>query len=212
MKILLIEDRTKRQELFTNNTKIDLQIYEDILDNLIDEKYREFRDQILKDASILDKYDIIISHKSAFEENNSKTLTVLENHCKVNNKPLVYFSGGIVSNYYQNDEYEKLILNSKTFYSQNLKIFLDNIKKEQQNIMMLCYGERWELNIVLNTLEKLNSFIEDNRNKELVRSNRVPTTSLVKIIDLLQENKVTIKEVITYRDCLYSYIKELVND
>ena len=212
MKILLIEDRTKRQELFIENTNINLASYDDIVDNTTGKSYKEFSHQILQNDSILNRYDIIISHKSAFEDNNIVVLTILENHCKIHNKPLIYFSGGIAANSHNHDEYERLILNSKTFYSQNLKIFLDNVRKEQQNIMMLCYGDRWKLNIVLNTLEKLNSFIEDNLEKDMLRTDRVPITNLVKVTDSMEKDKISMKEIKEYRDSLFSYIKELSNE
>ena len=40
-KILLIEDRVKRQQLFIDNTGIDLSRYSDILDNETDKNYYE---------------------------------------------------------------------------------------------------------------------------------------------------------------------------
>ena len=159
-KIALVEDRTKRQELFMEATKIDLNAYSDVLDNIIEDDYRDFRDTILKDETILEKYDVIITHKSAYENNNSQTLSIIEKYCENSGKPLVYFSGGISINLYTNDGYDKLILNSKTFYSHNLKIFLDAVREDQENILMLSYGKNWKLNIVLNNLERTNLFLE----------------------------------------------------
>ena len=159
-KIALIEDRTKRQELFMEATNIEMDEYSDILNNIIEDSYREFKDTILKDDSVLDKYDMIISHKSAYEAENSKALEIIEKHCEEFDKPLVYFSGGISVNLYTHNDFDKLILNSKTFYSQNLKIFLDAVREDKEHILMLSYGNNWKLNIVLNNLEKINLFLE----------------------------------------------------
>ena len=99
-KILLIEDRAKRQQLFMDETGINLSDYDDILDNQIDEDYYK---QILDDKAELTKYDIIISHKSVGD--NSKVIDKLREHCKNTAKPLVLFSGGISANYFNDEEF-----------------------------------------------------------------------------------------------------------
>ena len=76
-KILLIEDRTPRQKLFSDETKIVLKQYIDILDNCIEDRYQDIVDNLNSDDTILNQYDIIISHKSAFKEQNSKTISKL---------------------------------------------------------------------------------------------------------------------------------------
>jgi hypothetical protein len=145
-KILLIEDRAKRQERFMDDTGIDLSKYSDILDNETDKNYYEL---ILNEGINLSQYDIIISHKSI--GGNSKVIDKLKEHCKKTNTPLILFSGGISANYYNDDDnFIEMEINSKTFYSQNLEIFLKAVKSENENILMLAYGKRWELNILLN--------------------------------------------------------------
>ena len=145
-KILLIEDRAKRQEHFIDDTGVDLSKYSDILDNETDKNYYEL---ILNEGINLSQYDIIISHKSI--GGNSKVIDKLKEHCKKTNTPLILFSGGIAANYYNDDDnFIEMEINSKTFYSQNLEIFLKAVKSENENILMLAYGKRWELNILLN--------------------------------------------------------------
>ena len=154
-KILLIEDRSERQRLFMSDTNIDLNKYNDILDNAIDEKYDEIFCKFKDDTFDFDSYSIIISHKSAFDKDNSSMIEKLKSYCKTHKKPLVFFSGGIDENYYNKSEYELILINSKTFYSQNIELFLEAFKSGEEDILMLLYGKRWKLNIALNTLEKL---------------------------------------------------------
>lgn len=212
-KILLIEDRTPRQKLFSDETKIILEQYIDILENCIDYKYQEIADSLNNDDNILNQYDIIISHKSAFKEQNSKIISKLQNHCKINNKPLVLFSGGITVNYYNNEENEYLELNSKIFYSQNLKLFLEDIKNEHLNILMLCYGERWKINIALNILEATNILIEQNLDDEDEIDFDVDLELLTNInYQFYKINSEHLSEVIKFRDSIEEYIKEYIDE
>lgn len=160
--ILLIEDRAERQKHFMSETNIDLNTYSDTLDNMSKEKYQKFLLDIKTDTFDLDKYTVIISHKSAFGDDNIDILQKLERHCKLNQKPLVLFSGGIDTNYYENIDFELLELNSKLFYSENLKLFLNENNEDIPNILTLAYGKQWKLNILLNVLEKINLKIEQN--------------------------------------------------
>ncbi len=160
--ILLIEDRTERQKLFMRETNIDLDDYNDILDNVIKDKYQKFLQDMEKGTFDLDKYTVIISHKSAFGDDNSIFLQKLEDYCILQEKPFVLFSGGIDTNYYEKTDYELLELNSKLFYSENLKLFLDTAKEKEPNILIMAYGKQWRLNILLNVFEKMNLKIEEN--------------------------------------------------
>ncbi len=160
--ILLIEDRVDRQKYFMSEADIDLDRYSDVLDNMIKSKYHEFVQKIKADTVDLDKYTVIVSHKSAFGDDNIRILQKLENHCRQYNKPLVLFSGGTDTNYYENIDFELLELNSKLFYSDNLQLFLDETKEDTSNILTLAYGKQWKLNILLNVLEKINLQITAN--------------------------------------------------
>ena len=160
--ILLIEDRVDRQKYFMSETDIDLDRYSDVLDNMIKSKYHEFVQKIKADTTDLDKYTVIVSHKSAFGDDNIGILQKLENHCRQYNKPLVLFSGGTDTNYYENIDFELLELNSKLFYSDNLQRFLKETEEGTSNILTLAYGKQWKLNILLNVLEKINLQITAN--------------------------------------------------
>jgi len=219
-KILLVEDRTQRQKLFMEDTKIELNRYNNILDNFIDEKYDEFVVKIQDDNFELDNYDVIISHKSAFKDSNESILSKLENHCKENSKVLVLFSGGIDANYYLKDgNFELIELNSKTFYSEFLKLFLEDVENGTLHPLILCYGTKWKLNIVLNILEKLNIYV-DNLTKDNVLYNAFfrdnPDIDFLEILEfhLFDKNERRIKKeyIVKLRDSLKVYIKESLED
>ena len=165
MKIALIEDRVKRQKDFLEKNNINFNSYLDLLDNFIEEKANNLLENIVNDSFDLLKYEIIICHKSVeYDDKNSVIISNLKKYCKSHNKILVLFSGGISVNYYDNSEFEYLELHSKTFYSQNLVLFLEAVKTNNEDIMMLCYGEQWRKNIVANVLEKTNLSIFDIKN------------------------------------------------
>ena len=161
-KILLIEDRRERQQLFINETDIDLNKLYEVVDNAIDEKYDEIFYKLKDNTFDFENYSTIISHKSAFDKDNSAMIEKLKDYCKTRKKTLVFFSGGIDENYYNRSEYELILINSKTFYSQNIKLFLEAYKNGVEDILMLLYGKRWKLNIALNILEKLSFFLQKN--------------------------------------------------
>lgn len=177
-KILLIEDRIERQKLFSEDSGFDFDKYIDILDN------RSSLDGI--DLSI---YSTIICHRSAFGESNDNILDRLKDHCKKTKTQLVFFSGGISSTFYSNTTYEFLLLNSKSFYSQNLAFYLDEILKSSlSNLGIMAYGKNWKINLMLDVLSKVNMFISQNINKEKVKAQRLKTyaqlDNIKEIIDI----------------------------
>jgi len=212
-KIALIEDRYPRQNHFLDQNSIDLNEYEKVLENFVEEKASNLLEQISNDSFDLSNFEIIICHKSV--ENNTVILGNLKNYCKKNNKTLVLFSGGISVNYYDNSEFELLELNSKTFYSQNLVLFLEALKTGNEDILMLCYGEYWKQNIVANVLEKTNRLINKIEEKVVYMkfSNFVDLAKLAKIEHKFYElqienNRTTITEIENFRDSLLSYFKK----
>jgi hypothetical protein len=162
-KILLVEDRVERQKKFMEESGILLNEYKNILDRV----------KIIDKNFPLDRYSTIITHRSAFGDSRDNILDYLKSHCEETKTKLVFFSGGISSTFYSKEKYEFLLLNSKSFYSKNLKIFLDEFKtKGEANILLLGYGDRWKIDILLNILEKINLFIEKNSNRDRVKFNR----------------------------------------
>jgi len=214
MKVLLIEDRQKRQEQFLNNSNVFLSKYS-ILDNKTGTRYQEFKKNILEDKTILKEYDIIISHRSAFDKDNAKIMDIMEEHCTNHSKKMVLFSGGIYSSYYQTNPFEKLSLNSKKLYSQNLELFLDNIEnKNEVNLHILAYGEDWEINLLLGVLEKINLLLQkdddfidgldyddlnDDVNIELIQD-------FIDIQNLTVEDNIEKEQISTIRNNIMNYI------
>jgi hypothetical protein len=160
-KVLLIEDRSERQQRFMQETKIDLSLYSEILDNCIDEEYQNVFNALKSDSLNLENYSMIVVHKGAFADDNSAVIKKIETHCKNNGKALVLFSGGVDANYYlEEDGFVLMELNSKVLYSQNIKLFLDNFLQGANHPLILSYGEKWKINILLNSLEKINYLLE----------------------------------------------------
>lgn len=168
-KIILIEDREERQKLFMEDTELDLSLYDDILENTIGDKYEIIYEKLKNNTFNFDDYETIIVHKSAFHDDNRIILNKIRKHCQASkDKQLILFSGGITTNYYDNSECETIELNSKVFYSNNLKLFLEDAKMTKPNLLILSYGAQWELNSLLNVLEKINFFIEENRTEKYI--------------------------------------------
>lgn len=217
-KILLIEDRSKRQRLFMEDTGIDLSKYSSIVENAVDEKYNQVYNDLLKESFNFDDYEIIISHKSAYDDDTSAILHRLENYCKMQEKKLILFSGGIDSVYYHKEgRYEHLELNSKLFYSHNLELFLESYIINSFNILSLAYGKQWRLNILIEVLEKTNLYLEQNdREKYFFKkfASQVNINALKNIdapIELDESSKEISKhEVIIFKEKLSTYIKESV--
>jgi hypothetical protein len=222
-KILLIEDRPKRQKDFMNEVKIDLSDYSDILDNKINDEYNKFIEDIKKDTFDLTQYNIIIVHNSIFLNENSFILGKLKKYCKSTNASLVLFSGND-DNTYNNEEYEEVGLNSQDLYSKNLELFLNEYKKGNQYILILCYGNKWKANILLNGLEKINIYIVENNIKEKVLLNRFRNYNSEFLnkkdklniefykYSTIHNNKIYLTEIIKFRDNILEHIKEIADE
>ena len=218
-KILLIEDREHRQNYFLKQVNINLDDYKEILDNKIDDKYEEFIKDMQSDSFNLSVYDVIIAHQSIFINEYKKILGKLKNHCKDNHKALVLFSGGNGTSYIH-DNYEELGLSSEVFYSQNLKLFLDDFELNNINIRILTYGNRWKLNIMLNILEKINFFLDKNNGEDIDYDEFLIDTEadMLNNLDIkfytmiIKNDEVLESEVIKLKDDILSHIKEMADE
>lgn len=171
-KILLIEDRIERLDKYIETTGFDIKTL-DVLEQR----------ESLGDVD-LGEYSMIITHRSAYGDNDQNILDFLKKHCEETNTKLVFFSGGISSTFYSKSKFEFLLLNSQAFYSDNLQLFLnDAVKNEEPNLLLLGYGENWKINIILNTLEKINLFISDNEGKEIIKFNNFKTVTKIENIE-----------------------------
>jgi CheY-like chemotaxis protein len=210
-KIAIIEDRHQRQSHFLEMNEIVLDDYSAFLDNFIEEEALNVLEDILnKNFQRFSSYDIIMCHKSVEYRNaNSEILSTLRNYCKDSGKTLILFSGGISVNYYDHSEFEFLELNSKTFYSHNLRLFLDAVIKGNEDILMLCYGEHWKQNIVANTLEKMNLFIFDLQKGYENSENFSVNHDLYKVdYEFYELQMKSLDEIIRFRDSLIGYFEQ----
>ncbi len=215
MKIALIEDRVKRQKYFLEKNNINFNNYLDLLNNFIEEKANNLLENIVNYSFDLLEYEIIICHKSVeYDDKNSVIISNLKKYCKSHNKILVLFSGGISVNYYDNSEFEYLELNSKIFYSKNLELFLEAVNSKNENILMLCYGENWKLNIVSNILEKTNLFISKQTEEDIELMNFYSEVDIKKLSNLdfffyemiVENGWVYLSEIEKFKNSLKKYI------
>ncbi|HFU74900.1 MAG TPA: hypothetical protein ENK66_01505 [Arcobacter sp.] len=218
-KILLIEDVISRQKSFMDEREFSLEEYADILENSISEKYEKIALALKENSFDFDQYSMIMAHKSAFENDVGLIIEKLKAYCKKENKALVFFSGG-VQNYYDNSYNDYLELETKYFYSDNLKLFLDAYKEKNANILMLSYGKKWIANSVLNILEKINLFLEGNNDEDVVYDLFKNFTEVDKLKNIeklfytmkIEDGWVYRTEIIKLRDDILMYVKSLSND
>ena len=208
-KILLVEDIPQRQANFLEKQGIDLAPFSDRLINCAEEKYHSIIDDIQNNNIDWTQYSTIMIHRSGFETQRE----ILKNICQENKIKLVFFSGGISSTFYTYTHYEFLQLNSKDLYTRNLKLFLET---NEQNLLTLAYGDKWEINTLLNNLEKINKFIEDNRLKEQVLyiefSTEMNSDLIEKLIEdspieAVKEGKISIKVIEDISEKILNKIK-----
>ena len=163
-KILLIEDKVARQHDFLNKINLDLSTYSDVLENKIGKEYKDFHEKMKRRSFNFSDYALVVSHKSAFSVDTQDVIFNITKECKEKNIPMVLFSGGIGCSSYRKDEDEEILeLDSKDFYSENLKLFLKNYQDTARiELLILNFGDRWKLNVILNVIEKINLFINDD--------------------------------------------------
>jgi len=221
-KILLIEDNTFRQNIACNKISLDISKYADIVENAIEEKYQIFLQQVEKSEFISDDYMAIMAHKSAFGNKNQQMLSYIESICKKNDMPLVLFSGGMsVSHYTKGDEIEKLLLNTKIFYSNNLRLFLEHFREKNEiELMVLNYGKSWRLNILLNVLEKINFFIAKESAEDVICeefTNKTGSHLLEKVTDTNEIEKlksqngwITLEDIKKYAQTIEKIVEKRI--
>ncbi|MBM3417503.1 MAG: hypothetical protein FJY17_01105 [Bacteroidetes bacterium] len=161
MKILLIEDRIVRKELFVQRSNIDLDQYLFLKQASADE-YKDIKSKLKNaDTSIFNGIDLIITHKSAFTINEQDILASV-------GKPIIYFSGGISQSFYSEFPVPCLHINSSDFYGQNLIQFLNHVNiTGELELLILEFGANWRLNLLLNTRDKLNQLLYKNSKSDL---------------------------------------------
>jgi len=160
-RLIIIEDRSVRQQNFLNSG-FDLSGFQSLNNICGGIEFTSFKSDISnqKFDKQLCNFNAIAIHRSAIstEEKNN-----LLEYCKTKGKDLIFFSGGISSVLIQkiNNNY-LLTINSKEFYSKNLIEYLNN---SNVNLLILAFGENWQLNLLSGLLDKLLKYLQSSEEK-----------------------------------------------
>jgi hypothetical protein len=192
MKIAIIEDRIGRLEQF-----IEFDILKHKSVRLITGP--DFEKLIgslnVKETKDLDQYSCIAVHRSALTNELRDTIT---EYSKARNKPLIFFSGGITSSVFKDLDFPFLHINSKDFYSSNLKLFIDNCEQNNSvNLLMLQFGNKWKLSLLMNL--RNNIVVAQNKNdlKYIYPDIEFDERELIKRVRDLQINSLIRQDLIT---------------
>lgn len=152
-KILLLEDKIDRDSLKQSNIDFDNFPF---LETKFGDKANNQLNKFIGNNDDFNSYDTIFIHGSiqCIEKN---IISLLKTYCSKNNINLIVFSGGSDISSFQSNILE---ITAKKFY-ENIQVFLNHYPNTS-HVLMLAYGEKWTLNILLNLLEKLNILIENN--------------------------------------------------
>lgn len=181
MKIAIIEDRIGRIKQFT---EFELTKRESVViitgmefDNLIGTLKSN-------DTRELDQYECIASHRSAL---TNEVRDTLKEYCRKNRKPLIFFSGGITSSVLKDVEFQFLHINSKEFYSENLKLFIEACEENDTvNLLVLQFGKKWKLSLLLNLRNNISVALNKKELKEKIQDVQIDDSELIKRVRDLQ--------------------------
>lgn len=149
--IALVEDRIGRMDQF-----IDFEIKSIPNIHVITEsELSDLKVDLDKEiTNKLESFSCLIFHRSAVTIFQRE---IIKTYCTKNKIPLVFFSGGISSSFYNDSAFPYLHINSRNLYSINLKMFCDNSSQyNNTNLLILQYGSRWKTNQLLLINENLN--------------------------------------------------------
>lgn len=183
MKIAIIEDRIARLEQYTD---FELKKCKSVtiitgleFDNLISSLKSN-------DTKPLDQYECIASHRSAL---SNEVRDVLKEYCRIKRKPLIFFSGGITSSVLKDLDYPFLHINSKEFYSENLKMFIEACEESNTvNLLVLQFGKKWKLSLLLNLRNNIAVALNKEALKVQFPDYEIDDSELIKRVRDLQIN------------------------
>ena len=183
MKIAIIEDRIARLEQFTDfnlkKSKSVVIITGLEFDNLV-------YSLTINDTSKLNQYDCIASHRSAL---SNEVRDTLKDYCRNKKKPLIFFSGGITSSILKDVEFPFLHINSKEFYSENIKLFIEACEEQNTvNLLLLQFGEKWKLSLLLNLRNNIAVALNKQELKAKLPDVEIDDSELIKRVRDLQIN------------------------
>ncbi|MFN4915306.1 MAG: hypothetical protein ACK5FT_08300 [Sphingomonadales bacterium] len=155
-KVILIEDRVFRQEKHLGQGLLtELQGFKNLRNVAGGEEFTRIKENLMTDDfSVIDEYDVLFIHRSAFDADiRNKIIAIIGETEKI----LVFFSGGVTGcSFTSINDAQLLIINVGLFYSKNLFLFLEN---DCSNILELGFGDDWRLSVLLDAYERLSFYI-----------------------------------------------------
>lgn len=149
-KILLLDKRSSRQKEALSNIGIEVEAFNQVK-GLFNHTGNECIKYLLQleeyNREILHEFELFILHESDLSSVALKNIT---DYCSETEKSLILFSGSIQQNYYINDGFNMLSVNSNTLYSEKIIEFIRKfVDSKISHLTELIYGNSWELNYAL---------------------------------------------------------------
>jgi len=191
--MIIIDDRIVRQKNYL--TSFDINDYKGVVENCVGDRFTKLQESFKdkqKISEVLSAYDVVAIHRSAFD---ASTRIDIDDFLKTTSKKMVLFSGGISSSSLVGNV---LNINSKDFYSENLKLFCEMLNTSNHHLSVLQFGERWELSLILGFREQL--IMEYNRYKEASINVRLESVNFFDNISGLIEITVQSTKVLNEAD------------
>jgi len=183
MKIAIIEDRIARLEQFTDFELKQCKSVTIITGLEFDNLIVSLKSNNTKP---LDQYECIASHRSAL---SNEVRDILKEYCRIKRKPLIFFSGGITSSVLKDLDFTFLHINSKEFYSENLKLFIEAFEESNSiNLLVLQFGKKWKLSLLLNLRNNIAVALNKEALKVQFPDSEIDDSELIKRVRDLQIN------------------------
>jgi len=158
--IVLIEDRPERMAHLCNKKGLKLEAFEQL--RIFTKKEIESLEKNIdsNNFELLDSYKIVMTHQSAWSQ---VLLSSLKDFCKRTNKPFVIFSGSVSTSHLHLGDPPVLKIAVDDFYSIRLILFLEHFFKiGTPNLLLLQYGSKWKLNLLMEARNNLSVFLSKN--------------------------------------------------
>ncbi len=197
-KIILLDNKNERQEKIY---KVDFSKLDNVENISGEEDCNTLLTNFMNNDYDFNDYDFIIIHKNIYPE--AKRELIFSKLKKDNEDKLIYFTG---ENNIKLDNTIPTVTSTDMY--KNLQIFNDNFTGGKENILMLQYGQRWEIDILLNDLEQINLFIEngDEYREKVIK--KLPVNKLV----LDMNDDFNIEKAKNRREIILKNIRERLND
>lgn len=181
MDIAIIEDRIGRLEQYTDFDLKQCKSVTIVTDFEFDNLIGSLKSN---DTRTLGQYKCIASHRSAL---SNEVRDTLKEYCRKNRKPLIFFSGGITSSVFKDVEFPFLHINSKDFYSENLKLFIEACEENNtMNLLVLQFGKKWKLSLLLNLRNNIAVSLNKQKLKAKLQDVEIDDSELIKRVRDLQ--------------------------